>query len=140
MTIPSSFRAMLSLLAAALVALIALVVLMATGAAAQDAEAPLISIPVTPNLAISQSATSEVTLETLTRHIYLKHDGCGAAAAVYFDLRGRRHGSDSKAYNLRLLNGEHFEGFYQVLTIGVSPGGGTTATAATCSWTLVGGR
>lgn len=134
MTIPSSIRALSSLLVAALVAFAA------TGAAAQEAEAPLISIPVTPNLAISQSATSEVTLETLTRHIYLKHDGCGAAAAVYFDLRGRRHGSDSKAYNLRLLNGEHFEGFYQVLTIGVSPGGGTTATAATCSWTLQAGR
>ena len=134
MTIPASFRAIPVLLAAALLALIT------TGAAAQDAEAPLISIPVTPNLAISQSATSEVVLETLSRHIYLKHDGCGAAAVVYFDLKGKRHSSDSKAYNLRLLNGEHFEGFYQVLTIGVSPGGGTTATAATCSFTLQAGR
>lgn len=134
MTIPSSLRALSSLLVAALVALVV------TGAAAQESEAPLISIPVTPNLAISASATSEVVLETLSRHIYLKHDGCGAAAVVYFDLKGKRHGSDSKAYNLRLLNGEHFEGFYQVLTIGVSPGGGSTATAATCSWTLVGGR
>lgn len=134
MTIPSSIRVMRALLAAALLAPIA------TSAAAQDATAPLISIPVTPNLAISQSATSEVTLETLSRHVWLKHDGCGSAAVVHFDLKGKRHGSDSKAYNLRLLNGEHFEGFYQVLTIGVSPGGGTGATAATCSWTLQAGR
>lgn len=107
---------------------------------AQEWDAPLISIPVTADLAISKSATSEVTLREPSRHIYLKHDGCGTTAVVYFDLRGKRHSSDSKAYNLRLLNGEHFEGFYQVTTIGVSPAGGTGATAATCSWTLQAGR
>mgnify|MGYP001605976939 CR=1 FL=1 len=122
--------------------IVAVAALLAGSEAADDFSAPLISIPVTPDLAISRNATAEVRLPPLSRHIMLKADGCGTSAVVYFDLSGKRHlPTDSKTYNLRLLQGERFEAFYQVLTIGVSPASAATgATSATCSWTLQAGR
>lgn len=91
------------------------------------------TIPATPDLTVTQSATTDFTVEQKANWLYLKND---CATALYFDLSDQ--GLDRTAqrrHALRLGQNQDFQAAITFRTIEVSPGSGTAA--AGCTFTLV---
>ena len=90
------------------------------------------TIPSTPDLAVTQSATATFTLERPARWVYLKND---CATALYFDLSDK--GLDQtgqRRHALRLGQNQDFFAAFSFRSFEVSPGSGTAS--AGCTFTL----
>lgn len=90
------------------------------------------SVPVTPDLAVTASATAGYAFSGgPIRWISIKND---CASTIYFDLRGNYVGTKPTAsYGMRLNSGETFTMPVQLYTLGVSPASGSPPAACTFS-------
>jgi len=89
------------------------------------------SIPTTPDIAVTASATTEVFVPGgVATWVAVKND---CSRTLYFDLRGAPNTVTGRAYGLRLGSLESYSGPFRVHSIGVSPASGDTTA---CTFTL----
>ena len=98
------------------------------------AQAQMIQLPTTPDLAVTASATADFSLKPrqFTDWIYIKND---CAKDLWFDFRGAREGV-GRDYPLKLSQNQTFQAFIKLNSLGVSPD--NTGTA--CTFTFIPAR
>lgn len=105
---------------------------------AQTAYNPLYqSVPVTPDLAVTASATADYAFSGgPIRWISIVND---CASALYFDLRGGKYTGTkpTTSFALRLSPGMAYTMPVQMYSLGVSPASGN---ASTCTFTVQAGK
>ena len=90
------------------------------------------TVPSTPDIAVTATATMEVTFNHIqgpARFVAIKND---CSDTLYFDLRRAPDGNTNN-YPLRLGSGESFNIHMNIYTVGASPAAGNSA----CTFTLI---
>lgn len=118
----------------ALIIVLGIFVLGMAGAKSQTFNELYIPVPSTPDISISNTATTDVSFDfPSVGWIYVRND---CSNDLYFDLMGAPTVSSTTSYPLRLKQNQSFSGPFKVYSLGVSP----SSSASSCSFTLQLGR